>query len=69
MTPAQYTCCFCGELIAPTEIDPVLVTIALEDDAEQDLHCHWHCLKTRVHPSVGLYVWESEDREEKRRPR
>jgi hypothetical protein len=62
VTTAQYACCFCGELIERNRMDPVLITVALEDDAEQDLHCHWSCFKSRIHPSVTLYIWAAEDK-------
>lgn len=64
VTTTQHVCCFCGERIKRARMDPILITIALEDDAEQDLHCHWLCLKNKVHPSVTLYVWATEDSDE-----
>ena len=50
----EHQCCFCGRGIQVGRVDPILVTIVLEDDAEQDLYCHLRCLRARLHSSVPL---------------
>jgi hypothetical protein len=54
----EYQCCFCGQAIEEHAPDPVRLTIALPEGAEQHLYCHWQHLKEAMHTSVPLYVWE-----------
>jgi hypothetical protein len=55
-----YQCCFCGKAIEKDNVDPILLTVVVEDDGEQDLHSHRACLKEALHPSVPLFVWSDE---------
>ena len=57
---SAFQCCFCGKPIDPRFPDPVVLTIALPDGAEQRLYCHWEHLREAVHPSVPLYIWEGQ---------
>ena len=51
-----YQCCFCGREVPERGVEPVLLTIVLENDAEQDLYCHVVCLRKALHPSVPLGI-------------
>jgi hypothetical protein len=52
--PQGYQCCFCGKEVEHRGIEPVLLTVVLENDAEQNLYCHAACLRSALHPSVPL---------------
>jgi hypothetical protein len=56
----EYQCCFCAKEILRDGADPILLTIVLERDAEQDLYCHRECLRNALHPSVPLYTWDAD---------
>lgn len=56
-------CCFCGERVEPGNGDPVTLTVAVPDGGEQQLYCHWHHLKERLHSSVPLYLPERTKRD------
>ena len=45
-------CCFCGEQIKPTEIDPCRVQVTTESGKWQVWYCHAACFKQRLvdHP-------------------
>lgn len=62
-------CCFCGQVIEEALPDPVSLTIALPEGAQQQLYCHWRHLKSALHQSVPLYVWEEESAESEGRDR
>lgn len=48
-------CCFCGHAIVQRQPDPLTLRLAIEDGGEQELFCHYHCLKRVMDPSVTLY--------------
>ena len=49
----KYQCCFCGDTVAHQDGDPLMFSLALDDEgAVQDFFCHTECLRTRLHPSV-----------------
>lgn len=50
----RYQCCFCGQQVRKEGADPVLLTIVLERDGEQNLYCHTECLRRALHVSVPL---------------
>jgi len=52
---AQVQCCFCGNAIVQIEPDPLTLKMAIEEGGEQELFCHYRCLKRAVDPSVALY--------------
>ena len=53
-------CCFCGQVIEDRLPDPVLLTITLPEGAQQYLSCHLRHLRSVLHQSVPLYIWEEE---------
>ena len=55
----QVQCCFCGNTIVQIEPDPLTLKLGLEEGSEQDLFCHYRCLKRAVDPSVSLYPFEA----------
>ncbi len=52
--PLGYQCCFCGKHVEHGGIEPIQLTVVLENDAEQNLYCHAACLRKVLHPSVPL---------------
>jgi hypothetical protein len=54
--PQGYQCCFCGKEVERRGMEPILLTVVLENDAEQDLYCHTECLRKVLHPSVPLAI-------------
>ncbi len=47
-------CCFCGQDIQPTAIDPCRVTIATASERWQVWFCHSTCFKERIAPNLFL---------------
>ena len=41
-------CCFCGELIASTDVDPCHLTITTAGDKWQVWFCHAVCFEARI---------------------
>lgn len=62
---SEFQCCFCGHGIEDRFPDPVSLTIGLPEGAEQQLYCHWAHLKSSVHKSVPLYVWDEDSADRK----
>jgi len=58
--PIAYQCCFCAQAIENVQPEPLLLTLAVDEDGEQVLHTHYACLKKALHPSVPLFVWSTE---------
>lgn len=58
--PSGVQCCFCGAAIALVPPDPVRLEVAGKDGETQELYCHAEHLKRALHPSVPLYLWETE---------
>ena len=56
LKPEGYPCCFCGEEVEQQDVEPILATVVLENDGEQNLYCHAACLPKVIHPSVPLAV-------------
>jgi hypothetical protein len=58
----HFACCFCGNTIEPEspDVGSLLYTTDWDKPKElqhdQGLFCHGACLKSRLHPSVNLYV-------------
>jgi hypothetical protein len=52
----SYQCCFCGKEVEDRGVEPILLTVVLENDAEQNLYCHADCLRRVLHPSVPLTI-------------
>ena len=42
-------CCFCGGAIAPTEVDPVRVSVETAGNKWQVWFAHGHCFKGLLH--------------------
>jgi len=62
VTEERCQCCFCGESVAPTDLEPVEIHVTFKDESSQVLWAHVDCCGDRLHPSVP---WLStEDREE-----
>ena len=51
-------CCLCGNMIVQSEFDPLTLKLAVDKSSEQELFCHYRCLKRAVDPSVPLYPFE-----------
>jgi hypothetical protein len=49
-------CCFCGALIAATEVDPCRVTVETAAERWQVWFCHSDCFRHRLidHPEIDL---------------
>ena len=56
----SYQCCFCGETITSTPPDPIVLTLDVEGGGTQDLYAHARCLRSALHPSVPLAVFDDE---------
>jgi len=41
-------CCFCGQPIRETEIDPCRITVETRKQHWQTWHCHGACFKTKL---------------------
>jgi hypothetical protein len=62
MSVLEYQCCFCGEKIENTELQPIEVLLSGPDGSSQTVWLHVDCLESRLHKSIP---WLSlEDREE-----
>ena len=55
----QLQCCFCGNQIVTATPDPITLTVHIDSDEEQNVFCHYRCLKRVVDPSVPLYPFEA----------
>ncbi len=55
-----YQCCFCGESIFEEAHDPVLLSIQLPEGAVQQIYSHSECLKTRLHTSVPVALFDDD---------
>ena len=49
-------CCFCGENISTTDIDPCQITVETVKVALQVWFCHSQCFKEKIveHPEIDL---------------
>lgn len=47
-------CCFCGLSMQLDEEETVVLTTAVHGGGEQDLYCHFRCLRAVVLPNVPL---------------
>lgn len=47
-------CCFCGQEIQPTAIDPCRVTVATASERWQVWFCHGACFKERIPSDLFL---------------
>ena len=47
-------CCFCGEPIAPSDVDPCHVTITTAGDKWQVWFCHAACFKSHIVNGLDL---------------
>jgi hypothetical protein len=41
-------CCFCGESIKPTAVEPCRLTIETQNGRSQVWYCHAECFKARL---------------------
>ncbi len=55
----QVQCCFCGNMIVVIASDPIMLTVHIDGDEEQQLFCHYRCLKRAADPSVPLYPFDT----------
>lgn len=63
MTQADFhlQCCFCGNAIVPRQPDPLTLKLAIDEGGEQELFCHYRCLKRAIDPSVALFPFAQTD--------
>ena len=54
----SYQCCLCGQSILEHALDPVLLAIHLPEGGAQQIYSHAECLKTRLHPSVPVALFD-----------
>ena len=58
MTEVKFNgpCCFCGEMIDDSEIDPCTVAVQTRDGKSQVWYCHSACFRERIaeNPYVDL---------------
>lgn len=60
-----FTCCFCGEGIKSTDIDPCRVNVmgnyenSTKDSSSQDFYSHFDCFKGLMHESTSGYFLET----------
>jgi hypothetical protein len=47
-------CCFCGEQIAATDVDPCSVTVATSQGKWQTWFCHAACFRSRITDSTEI---------------
>lgn len=47
-------CCFCGEHIAKTAVDPCRITVQTTTSARQVWFCHAQCFEARLIPGRNL---------------
>lgn len=58
----KVACCFCGEGIASSPIDPCSINILINWDKSrdkqysQDFFCHITCFKKQILPTIPLYI-------------
>jgi hypothetical protein len=58
----EWTCCFCGEGVDETGLDPFVITIydpgelSGPDRGSQHFYGHVTCLQERMHPTVAPYA-------------
>jgi len=57
-----YQCCFCGQSIIQLALDPVLLAIHLPEGGAQQIYSHAECLRTRLHPSVPVALFDEDQR-------
>ena len=65
MEPLRYACCFCGDEIAPSKVDPCAVLVignwqspVIEEQAEQQFFCHLACFKRAIRSNVPVGIEE-----------
>ena len=56
MKAQQYQCSFCGEPIAATPLEPLVLTLQLPDGGTQGLYAHRVCLRSALDASVPLGI-------------
>lgn len=58
----EWLCCFCGEAVKRTTVDPVEISISFPDGDGQGLGAHRECVKKhlKLHPSVTLDSFDEE---------
>jgi len=54
MSSSTFQCCFCGSSIADSAVEPVTLTVEVEDGDVQALYSHVACLRRVLHPSVPV---------------
>jgi hypothetical protein len=47
-------CCFCGEAIERTAVDPCAVSVETEEGLTEAWFCHGRCFKERLASKPGL---------------
>ena len=60
----EWLCCFCGEVIKRTTVDPVKLDISFPDGDGQGLRAHRECVREhlKLHPSLTLDSFDDEMR-------
>ena len=58
----QYQCCFCGEAISESAVDPCAIVLVGNwagpepEQAEQQFFCHVACFKKAMWPNVPVEI-------------
>jgi hypothetical protein len=58
----NYVCCFCNQTIEPSKIDITSLLVIInwekgrEQQHDQQMFCHYNCLKERLSKSFPLYL-------------
>ena len=50
----KHQCCFCGQSIALTRVEPVVLLLTRDDGESQDLFCHLARLRACLDPDIPL---------------
>jgi hypothetical protein len=62
MKKLEYQCCFCGEGIGESAVDPCAIVLIgnwlspVEKQAEQQFFCHVACFKEAMWPNVPVDI-------------
>lgn len=60
------TCCFCGNKISTTEMDPLVIEIRSEGtgkdyrEGAQSFYCHAKCFEQRLYDKDVPFMWFTE---------
>lgn len=64
--PMKLTCCFCGDQIVRTAVDPLIIDMRSEGADEesredtQSFYCHAACFESRLYSQMVPFRWFSD---------